>query len=661
MKRQSILLVILVILSLAIGASGAGNETHNPMPPNSPNLFYPAEQTFLKNELPNVMNKYFKNDFVRSGGLHSTSNSCVSGNFSLDAFTSSGNHVTADGHGGQLSIVYNAANIGGNCNNDVCWVAGAGVDTPTIPNSNFQQVGQSNIYVNCSSDIEPTWPADSVRLMKVTLSGGQISDVKDLRRPASYITSGYYDIADPLYGADPSGVADSTAAIQAVLDAPNAEIVKCTPGNYKITNTLTFRHALMFFGPGAGPGGVSTTDRRWKGCALEHHFNGTFLLFSSYPSDVISSVGIVLKNVLLRQNYGTGSGAAGIAVLVQATNDNSKASWVRIESVNTEYAVGAVDDWTWGIYFDGNPTSSTVAGGSRGHVVEGGRYYGGTHSSGGISIQAGANIRLANVLINGIDAAHGSVQITGSDASHISANTTMSNLLGGTLALDYALNTSCGGCQFANVTTTANTQNFVYQGIALASSLASGASGISFYTNTKTYISSTIASDFHLSSASGSATVFGLGTDGVDRFQWTIDASTGALKQYAPAGVNYVTVDNNGVTSFNRPISTPVTSYVLSSGTLFPSGQAGNVFTVALDTDNAVTIGEIDSAVIGQPITLIIRNSSSPSQPALAWSACYHMAPWVHPAVTMIRSISFIKTGSCQYREISRTPADVQD
>jgi hypothetical protein len=268
---------------------------------------------------------------------------------------------------------------------------------------------------------------------------------------------------------------------------------------------------------------------------------------------------------------------------------------------------------------------------------------------------------MSNILVNGADNAHALLQITGIDANHLSSNTVMANIIGGTLSLDHALNTSCVGCQFGVVTTTTNTQSFVYQGVANSSSLASGASGTAFYTNTKTYVSSTTQAELHLTSASGNATTFGLGSDGLDRFQWQIDAATGVLKQYAPVGVNYLTVDNNGITTFSRPIAFAIDFNTLSSGTLFPSGQVGNIFTVNLDTDNAVTLGEVDSAIVGQVVTFLVRNSSSPSQPALNWSACYHMAPWVHPAVTMIRSIGFIKTGACQYREIFRTPADVQD
>lgn len=195
-----LLFLFLLIPSLALSA---GNETINLLPDSNKSSFRTESQNFWKNELPQVISKYFLGDFVVSGGLHTPVGACVSPTFSVEAFTNAGNHISDES-----TINYGAAPVGGNCLNDTCWVVGSSSAAATLPGSSYKKSGISNYYVNCVSPTEPTQPVDTVKLMKVTLSGGSISAVADLRRPASYSRSGVYRLDDPLYGGKCDGTAN---------------------------------------------------------------------------------------------------------------------------------------------------------------------------------------------------------------------------------------------------------------------------------------------------------------------------------------------------------------------------------------------------------------------------------------------------------------------
>lgn len=71
----------------------------------------------------------------------------------------------------------------------------------------------------------------------------------------SMIVAGYQNILD--FGADPSGVADSTAAIQAAVNAAiarpsagTASVVRLPAGTYKITDTIRINKDIRFIGDG---------------------------------------------------------------------------------------------------------------------------------------------------------------------------------------------------------------------------------------------------------------------------------------------------------------------------------------------------------------------------------------------------------------------------
>lgn len=72
-----------------------------------------------------------------------------------------------------------------------------------------------------------------------------------------------YNVCDHAYGADPTGVADSTAAIQAAINAAHAVtggIVYLPAGTYGITSALTMYPGISFIGAGAATADVSSAN-----------------------------------------------------------------------------------------------------------------------------------------------------------------------------------------------------------------------------------------------------------------------------------------------------------------------------------------------------------------------------------------------------------------
>lgn len=329
MKMKRFFLLILLVPSISLGA---GNETINTMPPNSPNLFYPQAQNMWKNELPNVMKRYVPSDFVHSGGLHGTSGSCTSSSFSLEGFTSNGNRVTANGSGGQTSINYGAPNIGANCSNDVCWVAASTVAQATIPSSDFQRVGTSNLYANCSSDDEPTWPADTVKLMKVTLSSNAITAVEDLRRPSSYARNGTYDITDPLYGAIADNSTDIAPAATLAIAAAKAQrghVITIPKGKY-VVNSVIFVDA-----------GVTIQGEGWSPSIAFNQIdeaNGTFIRHTSTSANAIwlNHSGSGVRNISFYQDHpapGVGWAPVDYPFVILINHETLAISDITIENI----------------------------------------------------------------------------------------------------------------------------------------------------------------------------------------------------------------------------------------------------------------------------------------------------------------------------------------
>jgi hypothetical protein len=157
--------------------------------------------------------------FVYSGGLHSTSGSCVAPAMSQIAYTSKGNRVV------DTNIQIDYSTVGCDCaggGSDVAYVVASG--SQTSPLGNFVRVGSTGFFVNCTDATVSSYPDDTTPLMQVTIASGVITAVKDKRKPLSYVHSGVFDVRDPLYGGvadatETGGGTDNTAAFRAAIAA----------------------------------------------------------------------------------------------------------------------------------------------------------------------------------------------------------------------------------------------------------------------------------------------------------------------------------------------------------------------------------------------------------------------------------------------------------
>lgn len=249
-------LLSFLALFLPLTCFAAGNETITPLPAQQPNASsYTQTRTFLRDELPAVLSRYGRTDFVVAGGYHAGSATMISPAFATEAFTSSANRVTADGNGGAVAINYSTA---GCATTDTAWVIISARTGNTV--NQFVRAGTSNYFVDCTtSPSPPALPSDSAWLLRVGIVGGALTQVGDIRLPASIHTSGEYDITDPLYGAVGDNVTDSTPAIQTAMNAAagfgaetghGGNIVYFPRGKFRTTAPLTLLANTILRGAG---------------------------------------------------------------------------------------------------------------------------------------------------------------------------------------------------------------------------------------------------------------------------------------------------------------------------------------------------------------------------------------------------------------------------
>lgn len=103
----------------------------------------------------------------------------------------------------------------------------------------------STRYLWMKSSTEPNAPSNGLLIARVTVDATPvITVVDDYRLPRSYVYTGRFDVTDPLYGADPSKVNDSTTAIQTAINrAGIGGHVHIPQGNY-IMGNITLPAAL---------------------------------------------------------------------------------------------------------------------------------------------------------------------------------------------------------------------------------------------------------------------------------------------------------------------------------------------------------------------------------------------------------------------------------
>lgn len=179
--------------------SGAGTVTFSEIPWGSAEAFSTA----------------FSN-YVRSGGLHGTSGSMTSPSFATRAWVS-GRDINEP----STTITYAAAA------NDVCWTI---ISSDTDGITGWTRVGTTAYYDQCEGDTtpnQPTLPANSSWLMRITITGSVIASVRDLRttlpiRCTSPEISRLYNVACPPFNGVLDGITDDTTALTSALAAATA-------------------------------------------------------------------------------------------------------------------------------------------------------------------------------------------------------------------------------------------------------------------------------------------------------------------------------------------------------------------------------------------------------------------------------------------------------
>jgi len=156
-----------IVLLLSVLAHTSQAATHQTVP--SANFsFIPDLQTFLRSEDASRHADLYPNAVV-SGGIHSTAAGLTGSPSALLAYLA-GTYTTETG-----TITYP--------NTSVCWVIAHPDTTGNV--GSFTRVSGTHYLLNCGSIPQPTLPTlpsmASVYLMKVTTTGGAITEVIDLR------------------------------------------------------------------------------------------------------------------------------------------------------------------------------------------------------------------------------------------------------------------------------------------------------------------------------------------------------------------------------------------------------------------------------------------------------------------------------------------------
>lgn len=207
MKIRHLLPPMLLWAAVAHGQTAV--DTFNPLPSPGAN-FSTQLQTFLRNEDAQRFNDHFQS-YIESQCMMYTAGAIGK----VGTFT--GTPCVAYPGGWRVSepVASIDFSLTGATDNDVCWVAVHRDASGTV--GSFLRVGSTHYIVDCSSATQPPLPANSAYAMKVTITGGAISSVVDLRQRSPISRSLFYSVRD--FGALCDGATDDWPIIQAALDS----------------------------------------------------------------------------------------------------------------------------------------------------------------------------------------------------------------------------------------------------------------------------------------------------------------------------------------------------------------------------------------------------------------------------------------------------------
>lgn len=179
--RQAFSQFLIVSMLLVLPVWATDNQTVSPLPTVAPSSANPAtSRTFMLQEIPAILGRYFSRQYSMSGGLHGTAVGCTSSAISSEIFTAAGNRVLATTAGTSAAINYST--VGCDCANpggDTAWVIASSITGNAT--ANFTRVTGTNYFVDCAASARPALPANSAWLMETTILNGAITAVGDMR------------------------------------------------------------------------------------------------------------------------------------------------------------------------------------------------------------------------------------------------------------------------------------------------------------------------------------------------------------------------------------------------------------------------------------------------------------------------------------------------
>lgn len=396
--------LLCVFILLPMWAWAIDNQPVTPLPNTTPNSSsYSVTRTYLKDELPAILGRYFPQGWVYSGGIHGTEASCTSDAFAVEAFTPQGERVlaTSDLAGVSAAIDYDAA--GCNCDNpgsDTAWVIASASSSSTL--GNFQRVSGTNYFVNCT-DATPTLPTDSTWLLKTTITNGAIAAVADYR---NFDPTARERINVEYWGASTTAsAADNATAIQTALNyASNTGATVVIPALYPIT-TLSVPNGVRAI---LGPGGFQATGQFGaQGAVLElasdvNTLNIEGLRFVMSTSGTGAKYGIygVCSSCLIAHNIMTNfediNGHNGIYMAAGSANTRIIGNQITLvqppltvgHTAQGIAMVGTADAFSG--YFTGSGTCTSPSVPITQMTVSGNVIFGGTHGIWGRALQFSA-------------------------------------------------------------------------------------------------------------------------------------------------------------------------------------------------------------------------------------------------------------------------------
>lgn len=468
------------------------------------------------------------------------------------------------------------------------------------------------------------------------------------------------------YGAVGDGVTDDTTAFQTAI-ALGGELL-IPPGKYKITNTLTITKGISIRGQGPAPGGINNASTTFPGVTIQHAFSGTLFNILGVSGDGEAGVGTRLENMCLQNTFGSGAGAAGIAIRWFCNSNTYRATWLRIKDVHTEIVTGTYD-WTYSFYADGDSTTGFAAGSARDCWIEGGRWYNDAGATGGFYFHCAVNVFMSEVFLNGSKA---NMLISGSDATHNSVTIHMQGGGGADLSLDYCSQVFMAGVAWTNITTTANTANAFITGYCTNyPALAAGAADVSFLGVVSThgvveYVTGTPG--FIVRNTDRQALIVADGGTGFNSIlrlsknaatKWNINNnnSTDSLRISSNTIAPCIEIaQSTGITTFGTATVNTLTTLTYSAS-IAVNAALGNMFLVSATNGTAFDFTHTGSSS-GQIFSITIKNTSGGAHGAITFTGFGLGTASPTIANGKNQTLTFANIGGNVY-EIARCPGDV--